>query len=120
MDTALDNLNGREVDTATRTYPPLAQLIRERRTDLGLTQEELAKAVDRSYPFIYRLERGTATLSKHSTIERFAEVLGTTVDEIYVAARRITPDVEAALRRITSTHQLTQVRNTLDQIGVHE
>lgn len=56
--------------------------IKERRTQLGLTQEELAKKVgytDRSS--IAKIESGQVDLSQ-SKLEQFADVLGTTASEL--------------------------------------
>lgn len=56
--------------------------IRERREELGMTQEELAKAAGISRPFLSTVETGTAvpTVAKAADI---ATALRTTIDELF-------------------------------------
>jgi DNA-binding XRE family transcriptional regulator len=44
---------------ALREVSPIAAYLRERRFELGLTQEEVAKAAGTSYSAVSRLEKGT-------------------------------------------------------------
>lgn len=57
-----------------RKINPIAAHLRERRFELGLTQEQVAKAVETSHTNISRLERGTF-MPKLPTLQRIAAVL---------------------------------------------
>jgi DNA-binding XRE family transcriptional regulator len=57
-----------------RKINPIAAHLRERRFELGLTQEEVAKAVRTSHTNISRMERG-ASMPTLPTLQRIAAVL---------------------------------------------
>lgn len=57
-----------------RKINPIAAHLRERRFELGLTQEQVAKAVETSHTNISRMERGTF-MPKLPTLQRIAAVL---------------------------------------------
>ncbi|MGB8954959.1 MAG: helix-turn-helix transcriptional regulator, partial [Tumebacillaceae bacterium] len=59
----------------------LGQRIRERRLELGMTQDELAKGIV-SHAMISQIENGVS-LPSYMTISRIAGRLGSTVDELY-------------------------------------
>ena len=61
----------------TPTLSPVGRTaadLRERRSELGLTQEQVAKAVETSHTNISRMERGTF-MPKLPTLQRIAAVL---------------------------------------------
>jgi DNA-binding XRE family transcriptional regulator len=57
-----------------RKVNPIAAHLRERRFELGLTQEQVAQAVQTSHTNISRMERGTF-MPKLPTLQRIAAVL---------------------------------------------
>ncbi|MHB0913359.1 MAG: helix-turn-helix domain-containing protein [Armatimonadota bacterium] len=59
----------------------LAENIKRRRKELGLSQEKLAEIVGLSTNHIARIETGTRTPSL-GILDRIAEALGTTVSEL--------------------------------------
>ncbi len=59
---------------ALRKVSPVAAHLRERRFELGMTQEQVAAAVGTSHTNISRLERGTFT-PRLATLQRIAAVL---------------------------------------------
>jgi len=67
-----------------RKTNPIAAHLRERRFELGLTQEEVAKAAGTSHTAISRLESGTHTPSL-ATLQKIAVVLG---EELLVCFQR--------------------------------
>jgi DNA-binding XRE family transcriptional regulator len=59
---------------ALREISPIAAHLRERRFELGLTQEEVAKAAGRSHSAVSRLEKGTH-IPQLPTLQRIAAAL---------------------------------------------
>lgn len=67
-----------------RELNPIAAHLRERRFELGLTQEEVAKAAGTSHSAVSRLEKGTH-IPHLSTLQRIAAVLD---EELLVCFQR--------------------------------
>jgi transcriptional regulator with XRE-family HTH domain len=69
---------------ALREISPIAAHLRERRFEMGLTQEEVAKAADTSHSAVSRLEKGTH-IPQLPTLQRIAAVLD---EELLVCFQR--------------------------------
>jgi DNA-binding XRE family transcriptional regulator len=69
---------------ALREVSPIAAHLRERRFELGLTQEEVAKAAGTSHSAVSRLEKGTH-VPQLPTLQRIAAVLD---EELLVCFQR--------------------------------
>ncbi len=69
---------------ALREVSPVAAHLRERRFELGLTQEEVAKAAGTSHSAVSRLEKGTH-IPQLPTLQRIAAVLD---EELLVCFQR--------------------------------
>jgi DNA-binding XRE family transcriptional regulator len=69
---------------ALREVSPIAAHLRERRFELGLTQEDVARAADTSHSAISRLEKGTH-IPQLPTLQRIAAVLD---EELLVCFQR--------------------------------
>jgi DNA-binding XRE family transcriptional regulator len=69
---------------ALRQVSPIAAHLRERRFELGLTQEEVAQAAGTSHSAISRLEKGTH-IPQLPTLQRIAAVLD---EELLVCFQR--------------------------------
>jgi DNA-binding XRE family transcriptional regulator len=69
---------------ALREVSPIAAHLRERRFELGLTQEEVARAADTSHSAVSRLEKGTH-IPQLPTLQRIAAVLD---EELLVCFQR--------------------------------
>jgi DNA-binding XRE family transcriptional regulator len=67
-----------------REVSPIAAHLRERRFELGLTQEEVAKAAGTSHSAVSRLEKGTH-IPQLPTLQRIAAVLD---EELLVCFQR--------------------------------
>jgi DNA-binding XRE family transcriptional regulator len=67
-----------------REVNPIAAHLRERRFELGLTQEEVAKAAGTSHSAVSRLEKGTH-IPQLPTLQRIAAVLD---EELLVCFQR--------------------------------
>jgi len=69
---------------ALKEISPIAAHLRERRFELGFTQEEVARAADTSHSAISRLEKGTH-IPQLPTLQRIAAVLD---EELLVCFQR--------------------------------
>ena len=69
---------------ALRVLSPIAAHLRERRFELGFTQEEVAQAAGTSHSAISRLEKGTH-IPQLPTLQRIAAVLD---EELFVCFQR--------------------------------
>jgi DNA-binding XRE family transcriptional regulator len=69
---------------ALREVSPIAAHLRERRFELGLTQDEVAKAAGTSHSAVSRLEKGTH-IPQLPTLQRIAAVLD---EELLVCFQR--------------------------------
>jgi DNA-binding XRE family transcriptional regulator len=69
---------------ALREISPIAAHLRERRFELGLTQQEVAKAAGTSHSAVSRLEKGTH-IPQLPTLQRIAAVLD---EELLVCFQR--------------------------------
>jgi transcriptional regulator with XRE-family HTH domain len=77
------------------------QVIRERRRQLSLTQEEIARGIKTSTPFVGHLESGKRHPS-HKTLTRLAEVLGLDRRELFFLANPralalVSPDIKSKI-----------------------
>jgi len=82
---------------ALREVSPIAAHLRERRFELGLTQEEVAKAAGTSHSAVSRLEKGTH-LPQLDTLQRIAAVLD---EELLVCFQRtVDGEVERELAAV--------------------
>jgi DNA-binding XRE family transcriptional regulator len=87
-----EHLNGRQPDALSPEFPITSQIdgelrelrVRERRFELGLTQEEVAKAAGTSHSAVSRLEKGTH-IPQLPTLQRIAAVLD---EELLVCFQR--------------------------------
>lgn len=63
----------------------LGRIIKERRKELGLTQEELAEKTGTSQPYISELEKGKKDNPTVATLTKLAEVLKINLEELSLA-----------------------------------
>ncbi|MGE0371927.1 MAG: helix-turn-helix domain-containing protein [Gammaproteobacteria bacterium] len=70
---------------------PLGDLIHKARVRAGLTQRDLAQALDAQPPFISKLENGDVRQPNAAYIEPLSEALNIPYDILYRAARGMEP-----------------------------
>jgi transcriptional regulator with XRE-family HTH domain len=79
-------------ETGQRAAPSierrLGALLRQRREQLGLTQEWVADAVGISQVSVGKIELGKTKSPRPQTLQRLAEVLGLDIADLYVALGR--------------------------------
>ena len=99
--------------------PSFGQVIRERRRQLGLTQEEVARGIKTSTPFVGHLESGKRHPSDE-TLTRLAEVLGLDRRELFFLANPgalalVSPDIKSKIdsswNDFRKNEQLRRVHN---------
>lgn len=81
----------------------VAQLVREARKAMGLTQRELAELADVSYQALMTLEAGDPRRGYPKLLDRLADTLGLDRDELYLKSGRLPADLTDQLRRSDPT-----------------
>lgn len=76
-----------------RTKPgsPLGQAVRERRAELGMTQEELAHAASTTQKRVWQIE-STSTRVSYDALCALADALGVPLEMLTIRARVISSD----------------------------
>jgi transcriptional regulator with XRE-family HTH domain len=86
----------------------LSELLRTARADRDVNLRDLARAVGVSASFLNRIERGEHVRIRAATLVRLAGALMLKVDEVFRAAERLPPDVEAYV-----LENLTRIRRSM-------
>jgi transcriptional regulator with XRE-family HTH domain len=74
-----------------KTGSPLGQAVRERRAELGMTQEELALAANTSQKRVWQVETTTTRVS-YEALCSLADALGVPLEMLTIRARVIESD----------------------------
>ena len=90
-----------------------ADLIRVARIRAGLTQQELAERIGTTQQYIPKLEKGHQTAGKLETVQRLADALDLTVDQLYLAAGKVAPDIIAWLA--TRPYTVAELRRHMQE-----
>lgn len=86
----------RTVRTADRPeHEILGRVLREARESAGLTQRELAKRLDRTQAYVWKIETGIQHIDI-ATLFDLADFLGTSVEEL---VKRLTVEVSSLQRK---------------------
>jgi transcriptional regulator with XRE-family HTH domain len=72
----------------------LSTLVKTTRAQLGLNLRDLAENVGVSASFLSRIESGSHVRISDRRLAKLATVLGLPVDEVFLGAGRLPPDVE--------------------------
>lgn len=86
----------------TKQGSPLGQAVRERRTELGMTQEELAHAANSSQKRVWQVE-STATRVSYEALCDLADALEVPLEMLTIRARVIELDRARAARSSSRT-----------------
>lgn len=65
----------------------LANLVRQRRAALGLTQEDLAESMDMAQEWVAAVENGRINQPRARTLGRLADVLKVPLEDLVIASR---------------------------------
>ena len=69
-------------------------VIRERRTALGIGLNDFAERLEISAAYWSRIERDQENPPRDELIERAAAILGVRMDDLFVEAQRLPPDMQ--------------------------
>jgi transcriptional regulator with XRE-family HTH domain len=98
-------------------YSVIGQKIKQKRSELGMSQEELAEACDISPSYIGHLERASRNLSLNTAI-KLSQVLNISLDYLLVDAL---PTESAVINSICSeikNHNPTQIKKFMNTIKI--
>lgn len=79
--------------------------IRNRRIELGYGLNEFAGRIGISPAYWSRVERGIEKAPRDDLIEKTADLLGTSVDELFLQAARLPPDMQKELPQVVSLYR---------------
>jgi transcriptional regulator with XRE-family HTH domain len=79
--------------------------VRERRLARGYGLNELAKRLGISPAYLSRIELGHEKPPRDELIERLAAILGIELDELFVKANRLPPDLRKDMPRVVAFYR---------------
>ncbi|MCA3370726.1 MAG: helix-turn-helix transcriptional regulator [Roseomonas sp.] len=79
--------------------------MRNRRTALGISLNDLAERLEISPAYWSRIERDHENPPRDELIERAAAILGVQVDELFVEAQRLPPDMRRDIGRVVLAYR---------------
>jgi transcriptional regulator with XRE-family HTH domain len=79
--------------------------VREQRLAKGYGLNELAERLGISPAYLSRIERGHENPPRDELIERLASILGIDLDELFVKAERLPPDLRRDLPRVVAFYR---------------
>jgi transcriptional regulator with XRE-family HTH domain len=80
-------------------------VIRERRIDLGIGLMDMSERLGISAPYLSRIERGLESPPRDELIERAAAILGLQMDDLFVKARRLPPDMRDDMEKVVRAYR---------------
>jgi len=86
-------------------------VVRQRRQELGIGLNDFADRIEISSAYWSRIERGREKPPSDKLIERAAAVLGLTLDDLFVRAERLPPDMQRDLPRVVSFYRRMRAIN---------
>jgi len=82
--------------------------IRQKREAAGIPLRELAQRIDISPAYWSRIEREMEKAPKNELMERAAQVLGLDLDEVFIEASRLPPDMQRDVRGVVQAYRKFQ------------
>jgi HTH-type transcriptional regulator, competence development regulator len=79
--------------------------IRQKREAAGIPLRELAQRIDISPAYWSRIEREMEKAPKNELMERAAQVLGLDLDEVFIEASRLPPDMQRDVRGVVHAYR---------------
>jgi HTH-type transcriptional regulator, competence development regulator len=86
-------------------------VVRQRRQELGIGLNDFADRIEISSAYWSRIERGREKPPSDKLIERAAAILGLTLDDLFVRAERLPPDMQRDLPRVVSFYRRMRAIN---------
>jgi HTH-type transcriptional regulator, competence development regulator len=79
--------------------------IRRKREEAGIPLREFAQRIEISPAYWSRIEREMEKAPKNELMQRAAEVLGLDLDEVFIEASRLPPDMQRDVRGVVSVYR---------------
>ena len=79
--------------------------IRQRRQELGIGLNDIAERLGVSSAYWSRIEREREKPPRDELIERAAAILGLRLDEVFIQAARLPPDMQRDLPRVVTLYR---------------
>ena len=80
-------------------------IIRERRIALGIGLVDMSERLGISAPYLSRIERELESPPRDELIERAAAILGLQMDDLFVKARRLPPDMRDDMEKVVRAYR---------------
>lgn len=80
-------------------------VIRERRIALNIGLVDMSERLGISAPYLSRIERGLESPPRDELIERAAAILGVQMDDLFVQARRLPPDMRDDMEKVVRAYR---------------
>lgn len=80
-------------------------VVRERRTALGIGLTDFAERLGISPAYWSRIERDQEKPPRDALIERAAAILGVRLDDLFVEAQRLPPDMQRDIGRVVLAYR---------------
>ena len=87
------------------------QIVRARRSEKGYGLNEFAERLGLSPAYWSRIERGHEKPPRDDIIERVAAILDLQLDDLFVQAERLLPDMRDDLRRVVALYRRERVHS---------
>ena len=80
-------------------------VLRERRIALNIGLVDMSERLGISAPYLSRIERGLESPPRDELIERAAAILGVQMDDLFVQARRLPPDMRDDMEKVVRAYR---------------
>ena len=80
-------------------------VLRERRTDLNIGLTDMAERLGISAAYWSRIERDLESPPRDHLIERAAAILGLLMDDLFVEAHRLPPDMRQDMAKVVRAYR---------------
>ena len=80
-------------------------VLRERRTELSIGLTDMAERLGIPAAYWSRIERDLESPPRDQLIERAAAILGVQMDDLYVEARRLPPDMRQDMAKVVRAYR---------------
>ena len=80
-------------------------VIRERRSALGIGLVDMSERLGISAPYLSRIERELESPPRDQLIERAAAILGLQMDDLFVRAQRLPPDMRNDMEKVVRAYR---------------
>ena len=80
-------------------------VIREKRSALGIALTDMAERLEISAAYWSRIERDLESPPRDQLIERAAAILGIRMDDLFVEAQRLPPDMRTDMAKVVRAYR---------------